>query len=145
MGASTARGTVAEMGVVGVERGLGIGVSGMGRSWTKGLGVAEETYLTALDFRGSGLESGTGLDRDIGTFFEIFSMLVFATASTGLALDFWAFFFLISAVGLGAASSSLETALLFWALGSTSIATSGFGFGFALAGEVGGVDFRGLF
>ena len=76
--ASTVAGRDAEFGVDGVEEGLGIEILGLGRSWTEGLGVAEETYLSALDFRGSGLESGAGLDRDFGSFFCVVSLLVAA-------------------------------------------------------------------
>ena len=137
VGASTVAGRVVKLGEDGVEEGVGVELSGVGRSWTRGLGVSEGIYFSAFDFRGSGLESGTGLDRDFGSFFFMVTML--AAATTGFVFVFCAFFFLGSAGDFGAVSSSLEAALLFWALGSTSISATGLGFGFALAGEVGGV------
>ena len=129
-----------------VDEGLGEEISGLGRSWTKGLGVAEETYLSAGAFLGSGLETGTGLEREFGAFFGFETASIFFSGDFGrvwvFGLVFWAFFFFGSFTGLGAASSSLETALLFCVLGSTSIAASALTF--ALTGEAGGVDFRGL-
>ena len=134
------------MGAESVEEGLGIVILGVGRSWTEGLGVAEEVYLTAGTLLGSGLGSGTGLDWDFGAFCFVTVAVtwlssMFLVGDLGLGLVFWVFFF-FSFMGLGAASSSLETALRFWVFGSTSITASALTF--ALAGEDGGVDFRGL-
>ena len=98
-GASTAGERVALIDLERVEEGLGVEISGVGRSWTRGLGVAEETYLAAGASLGLGLGSGTGLEWDFCAFF-----------CTGLAGDLdlgTAFFFFGSATGLGAASSSL--------------------------------------
>ena len=134
LGASAVGGGVASMGPDILDEGVGIETSGVGRSWTRGLGVAEETYIAAGALLGLGLGSGTGLEWDFCAFF-----------CTGLAGDLdlgTAFFFFGSVAGLGAASSSLEAALRFWDFGSTSITTSALTF--ALAGEAGGVDFRGL-
>ena len=69
-----------------------------------------------------------GVDRDLGAigFLGASSVLEMA-AGAGTGWGFAGFDFFISTFGgLGAASSSLEAALRFWVLGSTSMGASGF-------------------
>ena len=83
------------------------------------------------------------MDRDFCAIRTAFLDFMGASSSLGAGVGwvFEGFFFFSTTFGLGAASSSLETALRFWvlgsALGSTCLGAAGLGF----AGEVGGVVF----